>query len=182
MHDAYVLAMHIRRTLQYIVNMDWPPTPELCTNSKAKSMIPPILFNLISWIVSGESDYSDEYTDLQESKVARVMSICQDIIYAARNGRLLTPKHVSLAMAVRRETGRTDLVTMLNGYGCSVSTSKLQEIEASVGDLRQHEGSGKLPSNIMKHVPLSFVFDNNDFCEETPTGRGPTHCTNGIVM
>ena len=42
--------------------------------------------------------------------------LCQDILYTAREGRILTPKHFSLAMAISQVTGRTNLVAMINGY------------------------------------------------------------------
>ena len=112
----------------------------------------------------------------------QVLSICQDILFCCRNGRILTPKHVSLDMAVRRVTGSPELITMLNKYGQTVSTSKLQEIEVTVGELRQLEGAEHIPSNIVNHVPVMFVFDNNDFQEETPSGKCTTHCTNGIII
>ena len=182
MHDAFMLALQIHRELKNVAKTEWPPTPDDCTRAKAKSMTPPVLFNMISWILSGRGEYTEEYTDVDETHETKVMSICQDILYAARNGRVLTPKHVALAMAIRRVTGRTDLVTMLNGYGHTVSSSKLQEIETAIGELRQHDGEEKLPANIVKNVPVSFVFDNNDFSEETPSGHGTTHCTNGIIL
>lgn len=115
-------------------------------------MTPPVLFNMISWILSGRGEYTEEYTDVDETHETKVMSICQDILYDARNGRVPTPKHVALAMAIRRVTGRTDLVTMLNGYGHTVSSSKLQEIETAIGELRQHDGEEKLPANIVKKM------------------------------
>lgn len=71
---------------------------------------------------------------------------------------------------------------MLNKFGHTVSTSKVQEIESAIGELRQQEGHAQIPSNIVKHVPVMFVFDNNDFQEETPSGKGTTHCTNGIII
>ena len=71
---------------------------------------------------------------------------------------------------------------MLNKYGYTVSTRKLQEIEVAVGELRQLEGAEHIPSNIVNHVPVMFVFDNNDFQEETPNGKGTTHCTNRIII
>lgn len=85
-------------------------------------------------------------------------------------------------MVVRRVTGSTELTTTLNKFGHTGSSSKLQKIEAAVGELRQHEGSGQVPTNIAKHVSVMFVFDNNDFSEETPSGKDTTHCTNGIII
>ena len=71
---------------------------------------------------------------------------------------------------------------MLNTYGHTVSTSKLQEIEVAMDELCQLESAEHIPSNIVNHVPVMFVFDNNDFQEETPSGKGTTHCTNGIII
>ena len=182
MLNAYLLGRHVREQLQLTENMAWPPTPDLCTNEYSVASIPTILFNLVSWIVTGDENFTDDRVELRESNHAKVLSICQDILFCSRNGRVLTPKHVSLAMAVRRVTGSTELLTMLNKFGHTVSTSKLQEIEVAVGELRQQEGADHIPANIVKHVPVSFVFDNNDFQEETPSGKDTTHCTNGIII
>ena len=113
-------------------------------------------FNLVSWIVTGDENLTDELIKLGDSKHAKVLSICQDILFCCRNGRVLTPKHVSLVMAVRRVTGSSELITMLNKYGHTVSTSKLQEIEVAVGGNRQLEGAEHIPSNIVNHVPVVF--------------------------
>ncbi len=39
-----------------------------------------------------------------------------------------------------------------------------------------------LPSNIQPNVFSCFFWDNNDILEETLSGKGTTHCTNGIVI
>ena len=39
-----------------------------------------------------------------------------------------------------------------------------------------------LPQTIKPNVFASFVWDNNDICEETLTGSGATHVTNGIII
>ena len=182
MKEAYRLALQVHETLRQTKNMVWPPTPEFCTADHVQSLIPPLLHNLIAWIILQYADFSEQPVELDEVIKAKVLSICQDIIFASRCGRVLTPKHVSLAMAVRRVTGSTELITILNKFGHTVSSSKLQEIEAAVGELRQHEGSGQVPANIVKHVPVMFVFDNNDFSEETPSGKNTSHCTNGIII
>ena len=48
MHNAYLLGRHLRQQLQLTENMPWPPEPELCSNKYAASIIPTILFNLVS--------------------------------------------------------------------------------------------------------------------------------------
>ena len=162
--------------------MPLPREPELCSNEYAVSIIPTIIFNLVSWIVTGDENFTDELIKLGDWKHAKVLSICQYIQFCCRNGRVLTAKHVSLAMAARRVTGSSELATMLNKYSHTVSTSQLQEIEVAVGELGQLEGAEHIPSNIVNHVPVMFVFDNNDFQEEIPSGKGTTHCTNGIII
>ena len=39
-----------------------------------------------------------------------------------------------------------------------------------------------MPSNIDRTANVVFCWDNNDFAEETPSGSGTTHCTNGIII
>ena len=152
MHNAYLLGRHLRQQLQLTENMPWPPEPELCSNEYAASIILTILFNLVSWIVTCDENFTDEPIKLGDSKHAKILSICQAILFFCRNGRVLTPKHVSLAMAVRRVTVSSELVTILNKYGHTVSTNKLQEIEVVVGELRQLECAEHIPCD--SHVCL----------------------------
>ena len=56
-------------------------------------------------------------------------------------------------------TGSSELITMLNKYGNTVSTSQLQKSEVVVGELSQVKGAEHIPSNIVNHVPVMFVFD-----------------------
>ena len=39
-----------------------------------------------------------------------------------------------------------------------------------------------LPSNILPGVFTNFCWDNNDLNEQTLSGSGTTHCTNGILI
>ena len=91
-----------------------------------------------------------------------------------------------LPLAVKNITGSTKVVTLLNRYGHGLSASQVQEAEASMArDLLEQGGPGAdafVPSSIK---PCSFVqvcWDNNDVLEETLTGTGTTHCTNGIAV
>jgi hypothetical protein len=47
--------------------------------------------------------------------------------------------------------------------------------------MRQKEGI-PLPSNINKYVFSTLCWDNNDLNEQTLSGSGTTHCTNGIIV
>lgn len=39
-----------------------------------------------------------------------------------------------------------------------------------------------IPRNISKGTFATIVWDNNDFREETPTGKGTTDVANGIII
>ena len=50
----------------------------------------------------------------------------------------------------------------------------------------EHGGEADTPQFVPSYIsPLSFAtfcWDNNDIIEETLSGQGTTHCTNGIVV
>ena len=56
--------------------------------------------------------------------------------------------HDYIKASSHRVTGRTDLVTVLNGNGHTMSSCKVQEVEAAVGELHQQEWGERLPANI----------------------------------
>ena len=83
-------------------------------------------------------------------------------------------------------TGSTTVVTLLNWLGHGLLATQVGEIEAGMSQqfLSRQRDSARpfVPSNI---TPSSFVhlaWDNNDIIEETLSGLGTTHCTNGIAI
>ena len=48
--------------------------------------------------------------------------------------------------------------------------------------VKRYEGGSVLPSNAQPGVFATFCWDNNDLKEETLSGKGTTHCTNGIMI
>ena len=114
-------------------------------------------------------------------KHRQVMAFMQDLVHIVSRGRVHTVKHLALPMAIRHITGSSRVITILNRFGHCSSMSVMQEFETA---LAQHQISSptNLPSNISKTSPVVFCWDNNDLLEDTRTGTGTTHCTNGIVM
>ena len=114
----------------------------------------------------------------------QILSFGQDLIFAGTRGRVKTPKHVSLSVAVKGLTGSVEVVSMLNKMGHAISYSQVLEVETAFANRqveRDPEGIA-LPSVIQLHVPAVFCWDNNDICEETLSGSDTTHCTNGIIV
>ena len=92
------------------------------------------------------------------------------------------PKHISLAMAVRHLSGSAQLIGLLNGFGYSVSHSFVLEHDTALAQQEIERGSTALPSCIHSGLYTTLVWDNNDFGEETLSGKGTTHNTNGIAI
>ena len=92
------------------------------------------------------------------------------------------PKHVALGMAVRHLSGSAQLVGLLNGFGYSVSHSFVREHDTALAQQEVERGSIALPSCIQTGIHKTLVWDNNDFGEETLSGKRTTHNTNGIAV
>ena len=115
--EIFHTAMEIRKMLRESKGVDgWPPDANDMTYDLAKESIPAKLFNFIAWTV-GYSDEPamDERIVLSHSQSCKVVSICQDFVYAEGKGRKQTHKALALGMAVRQMTGSTKLINVLHG-------------------------------------------------------------------
>ena len=162
----------------------WPPTAQTIGLESAKQLVPHQLFNWIAWTcgLNDEPNTSPSYVELTASDERRVLSIAQDILYLKTRGRLTTPKHVALSMAVRHLTGSSQLIGLLNGLGHSVSQTTTLEHDTALAIQQLLKGPLPIPAGIEKGFFSTMVWDNNDFGEETLSGKGTTHNTNGIII
>lgn len=97
-------------------------------------------------------------------------------------GRWLMPKHTALAMAVRHMTGSAQVIGILNGLGHCSSHSQVLEHDTALAELQLERGGTYIPPSIVPEISVTLVWDNNDFGEETLSGKGTTHNTNGIII
>ncbi|KAL1268455.1 hypothetical protein QQF64_033818 [Cirrhinus molitorella] len=161
----------------------WPPTSDDLNVSEAKSVVPVELYNLISWIIGAtEEPASSHYVDIPDDLNLKVISICQDIVYLASKGRRQTPKSLCLGLTVRHLTGSSQIVSLLNRLGHCASRDTVVSLDTSLAQLQLVEGRDKIPKGFSKKVPTALVWDNIDFGEETLSGHGTTHHTNGIML
>ncbi|KAL1251048.1 hypothetical protein QQF64_018844 [Cirrhinus molitorella] len=161
----------------------WPPTSDDLNVSEAKSVVPVELYNLISWIIGAtEEPASSHYVDIPDDLNLKVISICQDIVYLASKGRRQTPKSLCLGLTVRHLTGSSQIVSLLNRLGHCASRDTIVSLDTSLAQLQLVEGRDKIPKGFSKKVPTALVWDNIDFGEETLSGHGTTHHTNGIML
>lgn len=73
-------------------------------------------------------------------------------------------------------------MTLLNKLGHCASWDTVLSLDTSLAQLTLMEGSDKVPKGFSKRAPTTLVWDNIDFGEETLSGRGTTHHTNGIML
>lgn len=145
-------------------------------------MIPPELFNTLAHMCGLSDRFSDdnEIVNVSDTHKRKILSIAQDILYLAHKGRIITPKHYALAMSVRHWTGQSTLVSVLNGLRHSASFSKVSKLDTALAEQQQQKGI--TPDGIQTETFTQLAWDNNDFREETLSGKGTTHNTNGIIV
>ena len=81
-----------------------------------------------------------------------------------------TPKHLVLGMTVRHLTGSSKLISILNGFGHSVSHSVVLQYDTALGKLQMAHGENVLPSAVAPDTYSTLAWDNWDFGEETLSG------------
>ena len=147
--------------------------------------------NFPSWIMTGESQDAapclNKRVELSSdnSTHQRVLSLSQDIIYCTTKGRIKPPKHIALPVALKHLTGSEKVVIPLNRLGHGISQSQLSEWDAATAEKQiqaQQLQAAFIPSDISRMSYVTFCWDSNDILQETPSGRGTTHCTNGIAV
>lgn len=181
----YTAALLLKRLLSDSPGMSclWPPTSEDLNITEAQTVVPLELYNLVSWIIGATEDPTlDHHVDIADDLHLKVLSICQDIVYPASKGRKQTPKSLCLGLTVRHLTGSSQIVSLLNKLGHCASWDTILCLGTSLAQLTLVEGRDKIPKGFSKRAPTTLVWDNNDFGEETLSGCGTTHHTNGIML
>ena len=78
------------------IGSHWPPDSNDLSMEAALKSVPVKLFNFISWLVGySEEPNQEEQVALPKKASCEVVSLCQDLVYAAGKGTVLT--HKSLA-------------------------------------------------------------------------------------
>ncbi len=144
--------------------------------------IPNDVYNFLAWTLTDNADPTTERVTVSPRDNRLILSMGQDLLYGVSGGRTLTPKHVGLPFAVRNMTGSAEAVRLINRFGHGISYESLIKTETDMDNLLQKKNVVHLPVNIKPGVRITCVWDNIDFAEETLSGHGTTHKTNGIIL
>ena len=161
----------------------WPPTADDFNEKAILKAVPTQLFNFLCWCL-GLSDVPslESLRDSIADKDARkVDSIAQDLMYISAKGNKQTPKSLSLGMLTRQVTGSAEMISALNAFGHCASYDTVMRHETALATLQSDEHS-LLPRDMIKSEPTVLVFDNQDYSEETKSGKGQTHIAAGIAI
>ena len=180
-HAALILRKCITECPKFFTH--WPPKIAEFSLENARSKIPAKLSNFLAWALnfSDEVIQNDVQIAIPEKDQLKVLSIAQDIIYVASRGNRQTPKALGLGMAVRQMTRSYQLTKILNGFGNAASHSAVLSLDTALA-YKQLNSDVVIPNGIVKNTLTTMVWDNIDFREETATGFGTTHMTNGIII
>lgn len=183
--ELYHAAQLLRQTIQSVSGISWPPTSSKLNEESVGALIPSELHNFLAWVISptpiDPNIEQNSKVDLPQAVSVRVSAIAQDILFTYHRGRILTPKHVALGVSARHLTKNAQLLSIMNKFGHSVSHTFLQELDTTVAQ-KVVERDIDLPQNIIPRQYTTAVWDNIDLSEETLSGKGTTHFTNGILV
>lgn len=147
----------------------------------AEKVVPQSLYMLVHLLSTG--DIKDETNEDSEIK-AKVLSICQDLVFLASKGRKLTPKHIGLGLTVHQATRSKELVDLLYSAGHSVSYDAVLRMDTSIANnvLQRYRDNNKVfvPCNFPGASSTDcnhYAIDNIDMNEETLSGKGTFHAT-----
>ena len=153
----------------------------------AKSLIPDSVYWFLRRVISADdSDNAGNFPAecKNQSDERKVIMVAQDLLHCSSHARVKTPKHTSLAMAVRHITGSKELITLLNRMGHCSSSDEIEAIDNGLAKeiLAKTEEMGVvIPSNICSGVFIQMADDNNDINEETLDGKHTTHATTLVL-
>lgn len=78
-------------------------------------------------------------------------------------------------MALRELTGSASVISLLSGLGHVLAhETALAQLNMSKDDI--------IPPGFICNAPTILAWDNDDFSEETRSGKGTTHITGGIII
>ena len=134
--EIYMVSIALRNVLRGSTATwyaNWPPSASDITAESVKKLVPPLLFNFITWFLGFSDEPEDvDYIDLDEKTTATIFSVCQDLVYLANKGKIQTPKSLALAMTVRQMSGCSRLIKILSGFGHCVSLSSTMAYDTAI--------------------------------------------------
>ena len=183
--ELYHTGMAVKKSIadQSKWNIDWPPTSETISQQECAKLVPVELFNLLALVTNATEEVppSDTFVEVTDEARAKLVSICMDTIYLSSHGRIQTPKSLALGLTLQHLTGSTTISNLLHKFGHCASYDSVVRYETGLS-IQRMETNKTVPKGFRPGVFAVAVWDNIDMVEETGSGSGTTHHTNGILV
>lgn len=174
---SYMSQLMIRNSVRtHPYKLSWPLTSTSINSNEFENSVPMELINFITGLVELNSTVSMTVSDR-----AKAISVCQDLVNLMSRNQLTSPKALALGLTVKHLTGSKELITILHRLGHCASYDSIRTYETSLAHhliSNQH----RIPEFFAHGSLIVMVWDNIDFLEETKSGHGTTHHTNGILI
>ena len=171
-----------------------PKPTDIRSDQAASAQVPTPLFNFLAWLLLGDNasqglSLHEKVELASESDRCHVLSVAQDIIHCVTRGRIKNCQ--ARRAASRNETHfwkRKSCVTSKSLWAWPVSHTNAGgwSRDGTATDcaevLQYRKGCVCAIKHSARNIICSSLLDNNDLLEETLTGIGTTHCTNGIAI
>ncbi len=181
LYHASMLLKKNLSTVQGLVT-PWPPLATDINDENVKKLVDPTLFNFLAWTLGFSDDAQmSSYVAVTDKQKSRINSLVQDMVLIESDGRKHTPKSLSLAMAIRQLTGSSKVIELLNQFGHCLSHNFVLRHETALAELSTLDNS-TVPSSVSKNQNVTIAWDNDDFLEDTKTGKETTHVIGGIII
>ena len=163
----------------------WPPTAVLFNKEAVIRTVPSELFNFLCLLLGLSDEPIEPFKSMRDSVAdgygCKIDSIAQDLIYLSSKGQKQTPKSLSLGVLVRQLTACEELISILNSFGHCASYETVVRHETALATMQSIKTS-LVTRDMVKHQPTILIFDNQDYNEETKSGKGQTHIAAGIAV
>ncbi|CAB4036858.1 Hypothetical predicted protein [Paramuricea clavata] len=161
----------------------WPPTADDFNKEAIIQTVPSELFNFLCWVLGLSDEPSSESLrgSVGESYECKIDSIAQDLVYLSTKGQKQTPKSLSLGILIRELTGSAEVINVFNYLGHCASYDTVIRHETALATIQSNNQSF-VTSDMVKNQHTVLVFDNQDYNEETKSGKGQTHIAAGIAV
>ena len=161
----------------------WPPTADDFNKEAIIQTVPSELFNFLRWVLglSDEPSSKSLRGSIAESYECKVDSIAQDLVYLSSKGQKQTPKSLSLGILIRQLTGSAEVINVLNYFGHCASYDTVIRHETALATIQSNNQSF-VTRDMVKNQPTVLDFDNQDYNEETKSGKGQTYIAAGITV
>ena len=149
---------------------------------KAIECVPESVYMFVRLLIGGEAlleldpEEEDDPDRKELLKRARVLSICQDLVYNVSDEKKLTPKHVGLGLTLHHESRSKNMVELFHNAGHIIGYKKILQCDTGIAEneLKRMDlvTGAVIPGNLQPDVFVQYSTDNIEVKSDKLDGKG----------